>query len=290
MSVTVAARVREAFPRLPRAERRVAHELLSSYPVAGLETVARLAERSSVSGPTVIRFTSRLGFPAYSEFQEALIAELEERHASPILQFEEKVKPGRDIVDRAADVLTRGLESTLSHLDRQAFSKAVELLAGSPGRVVTAGGRFSELSTLMLSRHLEILRPGVRHVDSDQWISYTLDVRKSDTLVIADFRRYQRLTIDFARECKRRGARLLLLTDPWMSPLALDAEIVLTAGVESPSPFDSQIACMGVCEALIGGVVDHLGDASRQRIADYDSLWDRQDFAYQEHAHEGMKQ
>lgn len=214
------------------------------------------------------------------------MSELEERHASPILQFEMKVKPGTDIVDRAAEVLTRGLESSLTQLDRGAFAQAVDRLASSPGRILTAGGRFSELSTLMLSRHLEIVRPAVRHLHPEQWIAYTLDVRRSDILVVADFRRYQRHTIQFARECKRRGASLLLLTDPWMSPLALDAEVVLTAGVESPSPFDSQIACTAVCEALVGGVVDHLGETSRQRIADYDSLWDLQDFAYREGTHE----
>ena len=91
MSVTVADQIREAFPGLPRAERRVAHEVLSAYPVAGLETVARLAERSAVSGPTVIRFTSRLGFDGYSAFQAALILELEQRQASPLRQFEGKV-------------------------------------------------------------------------------------------------------------------------------------------------------------------------------------------------------
>ena len=289
MSVTVADQIREAFPGLPRAERRVAHEVLSAYPVAGLETVARLAERSAVSGPTVIRFTSRLGFDGYSAFQAALILELEQRQASPLRQFEGKVNPGSDILDRSAVVLTACLERTLAHLDRQAFTSAVERIAAAPGRILTTGGRFSEISTLMLSRHLEILRPGVRHLPQDQWIAYSLDVRKSDTIVVADFRRYQRITIDFAREWKRRGASLILLTDPWMSPLAVDADIVLTAEVESPSPFDSQIPCMGLCEALIGGVIDQLGDASRDRIADYDLLWDRQVFAYSDASESNLK-
>jgi len=280
MTVTVAQRIQEAFSDLPRAERRVAHEVLSAYPVAGLETIARLAERSEVSGPTVIRFTSRLGFDGYPAFQGALLAELDQRHASPLLQFTGKVNPGGDIVDRSAEVLTGCLKRSLDHLDRRAFGEAVERLAASPGRLLTAGGRFSELSTLMLSRHLEILRPSVRHLPQDQWIAYSLDVRRTDTVVVADFRRYQRITIDFAREWKRRGAVLILLTDPWMSPLAIDADVVLTAAVDSPSPFDSQIACAGICEALIGGVVDHLGDSSRSRIADYDQLWERQAFSY----------
>lgn len=282
MSATVADLIRDAFPVMPKAERRVAHEVLSSYPVAGLETVARLAQRSSVSGPTVIRFASRLGFTGFPEFQEALISELDERNASPLLQFETKVNPGVDVVDRSRTVLSDSLNRSLELLDRGAFSAAVEMLTKSPGRIVTAGGRFSGITMQMFARHLEILRPSTRHLDASDWETFTLDVRRNDTMVLADFRRYQRTTITFGREWKQRGANLILLTDPWMSPLAVDADIVLTAAVESPSPFDSQVAALGVIESLIAAVTDALGDKARQRITEYDVIWDRQDFRYTE--------
>lgn len=281
MSGTVATRIREAFPALPRAERRVAHEVLSSYPVAGLETVARLAERAEVSGPTVLRFAQRLGFDGFPAFQEALLAELDERNASPLLQFEEKVLPGTDVVQRSRDSLTGNLSRSLDALDRAAFDQAVDRLAGSSGRVLTAGGRFSEFSMQLLARHLEILRPGVRHLAASEWVPFTLDARRSDIVVLADHRRYQGSTVRFGQEVKRRGVFLILLTDPWMSPLALDADIVLTAAVEGPSPFDSQVPTLGLIETLITAVVDRMGDSTRKRIADYDALWDTQGFSYQ---------
>ncbi len=62
----------------------------------------------------------------------------------------------------------------------------------------------------MLARHLEILRPGVRHLSSSEWISFALDARRSDTIVIADHRRCQRSTIDFGRELRPRGVHLIL--------------------------------------------------------------------------------
>ena len=46
--------------------------LLASYPIAGLESVARFAERAHVSPPTVTRFITKLGFRGYPEFQETL--------------------------------------------------------------------------------------------------------------------------------------------------------------------------------------------------------------------------
>ena len=58
---------------LPRAERRMAMALLRQYPVAGLETVARLAEAAETSGPTVLRLVTRLGYHGFPSFQQALL-------------------------------------------------------------------------------------------------------------------------------------------------------------------------------------------------------------------------
>ncbi len=78
------------------------------------------------------------------------------------------------------------------------------------------------------------------------------------------------------------GEDVNLLTDPWMSPLALEADSVLSAAVDGSSPFDSQVAIVGIIETLISGVVDYIGDKARRRITDYDNLWDAQGFHYTE--------
>ncbi len=57
---------------------------------------------------------------------------------------------------------------------------------------------------------------------------------------------------------------------------------MLSAAVDGSSPFDSQVATLGVIETLIAGVVDYIGDKARRRIADYDNLWEAQGFNYLE--------
>ena len=54
--------VRRSMGELSASERKVGRALLAAYPIAGLETVGQLATRAKVSGPTVMRFVSRLGF------------------------------------------------------------------------------------------------------------------------------------------------------------------------------------------------------------------------------------
>ena len=61
--------MRDRLSELTASERRAARALLANYPMIGLETVAEFSARSGVSPPTILRFTGRLGFSTYAEFQ-----------------------------------------------------------------------------------------------------------------------------------------------------------------------------------------------------------------------------
>jgi DNA-binding MurR/RpiR family transcriptional regulator len=111
--------------------------------------------------------------------------------------------------------------------------------------------------------------------DSDR-AAASLDLGRRDCAVLFGFRRYQPDVIAFGQAAAAGGARVVLVTDPWLSPLAGVASAVLTAQVTAPSPFDSLVpAAPAVVEALIAAVVHELGDAPRDRIAAYDSYWSR---------------
>ena len=52
MTDTAVERIRDQLGSFTAKERRVARSMLANYPVAGLQTVARLAKQSGVSSPT----------------------------------------------------------------------------------------------------------------------------------------------------------------------------------------------------------------------------------------------
>jgi len=279
MPALVSDRLRAALANLPRAERRVAHEILGAYPVAGLETVARLAARASVSGPTVVRLVNRLGFEGYPDFQNALINELEERTASPLLQYERgSAASDADWMARTTTVLVTALEQSLGELDRASFDRFIDILVDPRQRIVTAGGRFTQLVAHSLAAHLGIVRPNVSFLAQDQWVPYLMNVQRNDAVVIFDVRRYQRTTVEFGQQCSQRGASVLLVTDPWMSPLSMDATAILQVSVQSPSPFDSLVPAFAVVEALLAEAVERLGSSAKERMRDYDELWDQRGF------------
>lgn len=71
---------------------------------------------------------------------------------------------------------------------------------------------------------------------------------------------------------KDEGAALIVFTDPWLSPLAVSADVVLPCTVTAPSPFDALTPALALTEALIAAVTDCLGNTPRERIEHFEQI------------------
>jgi len=273
--VTVAERLRLRLGELTHAERKVARALMADYPVGGLDPVAKLAAAAGVSPPTVVRLVAKLGFGGYAEFQQSLKSEVSVRLSSPLQMHAER--PGtasEGALPRAERLLCDGIRSSFARLPPGEFEQAARLL-GDPRRSVTLiGGRFSTMLAEYLAAHLRILRSRVQVLPAagPDRVSSMLDVGRRDVLVAFDYRRYQHDTVRLAMTAKDQGATLVAFTDPYLSPLAARADVILTSSVASPSPFDALTPALALVEAMITALVDRLGDAPRSRMARYDAL------------------
>ncbi|MFI5833355.1 MurR/RpiR family transcriptional regulator [Micromonospora sp. NPDC051300] len=270
-AVGVAALIRGRLGECSPAERRVARALLASYPSAGLGTVAALAERAEVSAPTVLRLLSRLGFGGYPEFQRALRDELAERETSPLTAYRASERggtPPEGALPRAAAALPDAVAGTLADLPQGELDAAVRLLADQQFRVTAAGGRFSALFANYLVLHLMQVRGNSRLLPAGpvERADMLVDVGRRDLVVLFDFRRYEEPTLELAREVTGRGARVVLFTDRWLSPVAGLAEVVLPARVDSPSPYDSFVPTLALVETLVTALMDRLGPVAGARL------------------------
>jgi DNA-binding MurR/RpiR family transcriptional regulator len=97
-------------------------------------------------------------------------------------------------------------------------------------------------------------------------------MRKTDVLVVFDYRRYQPDTIESARIAATRGCSVILFTDPWLSPASAFARQVLVTSVETVGPFDSLVGAMAVVEALVAAVLRRLGARAEARMQSLERL------------------
>ena len=265
--------VRQSLDSLSPAERRLARVLLASYPIAGLESVARFAERAGVSPPTVTRFIAKLGFRGYPEFQESLRTEVQARLSSPLARYRDEPHH-ESAVNTALDASAQNLRTTLELLSHRDVKEAIDLLADVRRRVMVLGGRVSAPLARYLAAQLHLLRPGIGLVDAERSApaQQLIDLRKTDVLVVFDYRRYQPDTIECARVAAGRGCDVILFTDPWLSPASAFARQVLVTSVETVGPFDSLVGAMAVVEALVASVLGKLGSRAEARMQSLERL------------------
>jgi DNA-binding MurR/RpiR family transcriptional regulator len=273
---TVADLLRAGRGDLTPSEMRVAQALLADYPAAGLQTVAALAAAAGVSAPTVVRLVAKLGFPGFATLQNRLRAELSARSVGPVELYPDP-EPGAapsPLLRRCQRTIGHAVTQSLRELDPVELDRAVALLADHDREVVLTGGRVSSTHADYLARYLALLRPDVRYLQPDRAArdAALLDIGRRSTVVVFDYRRYDDEVVEFGREAARRGGKVVLFTDHYLSPLASSATVLLTTVVDGPRPFLTLAPALAVVESIVLGVVESSGPRLRRRLETFDRL------------------
>lgn len=268
-------RIQTAAETLTSGERKLAATILSDYPFAGLSTIQELAKHAEVSAPSITRFVTKIGLDGYQEFQRDLITELKQGHQSPVdvHKGDRAVQGGylQDFIDKAASQMAMAA----SAITEDQFNQICAILMDQKRSVYVLGGRISDTIAKHLSFHLSQIRKDVYHLpdNPEGWPEYLLRMRAGDTLFIVDFRRYQPALSDLARTASgSRGARVLLMTDKWISPIAKHAKEVLPVPIDSGTLWDTYSAALAVTEAIVTRIAEDNWDQTRTRIKAWDAL------------------
>ncbi len=262
---------------LTPAERRLSDSLLRDYPVAGLQSITKLAEAAGVSTPTVIRLARKLGFEGYPEMQAALRDEASAQIKRPILKREGWPSERKDSPSFRgfAEAVFDNLSHTIERLDAKTFNAVARCLADPKRNIVLSGGRITRSNADYFFNHLQIIRPGVSLLSQSPnvWPQYLLDMGPKSVLVVFDIRRYERDLGKLAKLAREQGAVIVLLTDQWGSPISKIADHTFNAAVEVPSSWDSTLGINLIVEALIAEVQAQRWEKSKDRIESLEDMF-----------------
>jgi DNA-binding MurR/RpiR family transcriptional regulator len=261
---------------LTPSELRVAQTLLADYPAAGLQSVAGLAERAGVSGPTVVRLVSKLGFAGYPDLQRRLRSELSARAAGPVERYPDPAarSAASPLLRRFQRDVGSAVAESLQGIDAVEFDTAIDLVTDPQRSVLLTGGRVSSVHAVYLAHSLALLRTGVRFVEAERAAraAARLDMNRNTVLVAFDYRRYDEEVVEFGRGAAADGASVVLFTDTYLSPLAASATVLLTSSVDGAPPFITLTPALALVEALVVGAVERAGAPVRRRLERFDAL------------------
>lgn len=273
----VKQRIQDELDGLTPSERQLASILLQDYPMAGLQSITKLAAAAQVSTPTVIRMARKLGFDGFPDLQEALRDEVAAQIKKPISKRDAWVvdDDAEHPITRFAQAVWTNMRHTLERLDKEMFDAVAQLLADTDRHLYIVGGRITRSNADYLCNHLQIIRPNVTMLSNSAnvWPQYLLDMDESSLLVVFDIRRYEAHLEKLAQVASDRGAKVVLLTDQWGSPIGKTADYTFHALVEAPSSWDSTIALQLISETLIAEVQAARWEESKERIEELEDYF-----------------
>ena len=278
-TLTISDRIQQQLDSLTRAERQLAQSILESYPASGLGPLSALAKDAGVSVPTVARMVQKLGFSGYPEFQTELRKELRAKAKNPIAKHETWAEnaPSEHLLNRFTDSVIDNIRHTLGQIAPQDFDSACEMIANSNQHLYIIGGRITHTLAEYLFLHMQVIRGQITHIQStsNTWPHYLMDVKEGDVFVIFDVRRYENNTLKLAEIAHKKGARLILITDQWRSPVHQFAELCFSCRIIVPSAWDSAVTPMLLLETMLSTVQSLTWEDTKDRMQTLEDMFDQ---------------
>ena len=284
-------RVRSNLENYSKQQKRIVQYLLEHSDEAAFMTADKLAERSGVSEPTVIRFVNRLGYDRYSVFQKEL--QMDMRHRLSQMDRFEKTEEvtGHSALMQAAIRSMRidadGIVKTIAALEEDTLSEAVDLFVDARRVYVVAGHSEYGLACYFAST-LGWIRENVFLIDESHAPSFDLAATagKEDIVFALSFPPYPMATIRFFSAITRRGARGITITDSPLSPLAGEGACVFYAQDAKLYYSDNLAPAMSLLSALLGAISARNQKYSAENLKNRQNFWKEIDYYYKENREE----
>ncbi|QBY00787.1 MurR/RpiR family transcriptional regulator [Rhodophyticola sp. CCM32] len=276
---TISDRIQTQLDDLTRAERQLAHSILENYPASGLGPLSALAKDAKVSVPTVARMVHKLGFSGYPEFQTELREELKAKAKNPIAKHDTWAEraPSEHLLNRLTAAVMDNIRHTLGQIDPKDFDAACEICADTDHHLYIVGGRITHTLAEYLFLHMQVIRPQITHIQStsNAWPHYLLDVSAGDVFIIFDMRRYENNTLKLAEMAHKKGAKLILFTDQWRSPVHHLADLSFSSRIVVPSAWDSAVMPLLLLETMISTVQNLTWGDTKDRMETLEAMFDQ---------------
>jgi DNA-binding MurR/RpiR family transcriptional regulator len=276
LRMTVRKLIEQKLAELSSSEKRIARLITERYPVSALGGIEDIARQTQVSAPTVTRFVRRLGFDRFVDFQRAIRLEVQDAEVSPLALLT-KHQARTDVHGDGAMIadLTASITLLAAAPLADALDAAADLIAGAKARIWLLGGRWSSIAAQYLAFQLSSLRGEVHALlqpASGVMEDRIADFTRRDVLIAYDFRRYQPEVIAFCSLAQARGVRVILFTDPDLSPICDMAEVTIPVPVATTSPLDTLVPTIAANDALLARLVTRLGSQATTRMAALERL------------------
>ncbi|SOH95263.1 transcriptional regulator, RpiR family [Monaibacterium marinum] len=271
------AKLKAEIPSLPRGLGIVAKYVIDHPSDFGLDSIRVTAKKAGVSTYTLVRLAERVGFSGYDEmrepFRQALVS------AAVIVEkpaWVERLRDGGTLGTVQAEAALNEMGIVQRSLEQQnsaQMERVVTMLTEAPTVFLTAVrasyslayylhyvGRMALPSLQLIPRHMNNAIDELHTAQAD------------DVMIAITFTPYSRETIEACAFAKRKGVKLILISDSEIVSPDFNADETLIASVLSTYHFGCYAGAMALIETLIAMLVARGGDPAQARITSYEDV------------------
>lgn len=237
-----------------KSERKIADFISQNQDEAAFMSASEMAERLTLSEPTILRFTRTLGFMRYPDFRRVIQARVREMagHSERIRSRLDSLGQSGDIYEQLVTSEIDFLTESLHTLDRAALDQAVSILRDHQSVFVYGLGPAVALVDQLEIRLTRSARRVVAlRVSGREMIEPLLLMEKSDLLIAIAFHSVNpnlELVLEAASE---KGTPVILITDTLGNLIDKKATVILEARRGPISSFNSLTVPMTIINALL---------------------------------------
>lgn len=273
--VDLVRQINQRYEELSKGHRRIADFIVKNSEKVAFMTAADLGKEVGISESTVVRFAKALDFSGYPKMQKALQQMIRSKLTTVQRMRMTDQESQSEILKQVLDSDIQNIRTSLTELDPLVFQDVVNQLQKAR-HVFIMGMRSSKLLAEYFVFYLKLVRPGVYVVDTEynEPIESLLHITDEDLVITISYPRYSYKTIETLEFIRKKGVKIVAITDSDESPIYSMAHYPLIAKGNMFSIVDSLVAPMSVINALIVAFGNERREELTDRFTELEEMWD----------------
>ena len=272
--------INDKMPGFSKGQKLIANYITGHYDKAAFMTASKLGNTVGVSESTVVRFATELGYDGYPKMQKAMQEMIRDKLTS--VQRIEVTKNRFGNSDILSNVLNQDIEKirkTIEETSKEDFTNAVRAIANARTIYIFAVRSSAALASF-LGYYYSLIFENVKVISNygeTEIYEKLFRIGENDVIIGISFPRYSNAAVKAMTFARRRGAKVIALTDSMTSPLCTLSDYVLIAKSDMASVVDSLVAPLSMINALIVATVVELDEEVEQTFSRLEYIWEEYD-------------
>ncbi|MGH2316582.1 MurR/RpiR family transcriptional regulator [Planococcus sp. SE5232] len=232
--------VSDSYPEFSAGQKKVGDLFFKEPIFLAFSSALEVGKRVNVSESTVIRWTQKLGYRGYADFQQVVQRKLAEERLEKAEQNVPEPIATQTFLENLLDAEVLSIVKLKKSINEEELLQVVDKISQA-NRVYVAGDFFDYGIAHWFANWLNLAldHTEMMHPSTGEYYTQLSKMGKGDLVIAFVFPRYTRIVIDTLKNAKEHGADVIVLTDTENSPALAYADYALTVSVNSTLSIDS---------------------------------------------------